>query len=183
MTTGNAGNARLPLTRAGLRDALAALARDPTGDVITRDEVLDIIDEFVRRTRPTELEGEVAQLRAELAAAQSAATDVQHYRTLWEDCRRALEKLVNDRDQLLTELEQLRERTAPVPMLLWCPGCGHRHIDEGEFASKSHHTHACQHCGHVWRPAVPATVGVRFLPGFKNGTGDSALTRDSVKRD
>ncbi len=57
----------------------------------------------------------------------------------------------------------------PIPMLLWCPECSERHIDEGAFATKSHHTHACQGCGHVWRPAVVPTCGVRFLPGFKNG--------------
>jgi predicted RNA-binding Zn-ribbon protein involved in translation (DUF1610 family) len=57
---------------------------------------------------------------------------------------------------------------APIPMLLWCPECGERHIDEGEFATKKHHTHACQHCGHVWRPAIVATSGVQFLPGFKS---------------
>lgn len=56
----------------------------------------------------------------------------------------------------------------PIPMLLHCPMCSERHIDEGEFATKVHHTHACQTCGHVWRPAVVPTVGVRFLPGFKN---------------
>lgn len=59
----------------------------------------------------------------------------------------------------------------PIPMLLWCPahGCGARHIDEGDFATKPHHTHACQSCGMVWRPAIVPTVGVAFLPGFKNG--------------
>jgi rubredoxin len=57
---------------------------------------------------------------------------------------------------------------ASIPMLLWCPECGGRHIDEGDFATKKHHTHACQHCGHVWRPAVEPTCGVQFLPGFKN---------------
>ena len=56
----------------------------------------------------------------------------------------------------------------PVPIRLECPNCGELHIDEGAFATKPHHTHACQHCGAVWRPAVVATVGVRFLPGFKN---------------
>lgn len=56
----------------------------------------------------------------------------------------------------------------PIPMLLWCPECCDRHIDEGEFATKSHHTHACQKCGHVWRPAIVPTLGVQFLPGFKN---------------
>lgn len=59
-------------------------------------------------------------------------------------------------------------KNQPIPMLLFCPWCGHRHIDEGEFATKSHHTHACQTCGMVWRPAIVPTVGVVFLPGFKN---------------
>lgn len=57
----------------------------------------------------------------------------------------------------------------PIPMLIWCPMCNTRHIDEGVFATKPHHTHACQQCGHVWRIAIVPTVGVRFLPGFKNG--------------
>ena len=56
----------------------------------------------------------------------------------------------------------------PIPMRIICPDCKALHIDEGEFATKPHHTHACQECGAVWRPAVVHTVGVRFLPGFKN---------------
>ena len=59
----------------------------------------------------------------------------------------------------------------PIPMLMWCPECGERHVDIGEFATKPHHTHACQHCGHCWRPAIGATIGVQFLPGFKNEGG------------
>ena len=54
------------------------------------------------------------------------------------------------------------------PMLLWCPGCHVRHIDVGIWVDKPHHTHACQSCGMVWRPALIPTVGVQFLPGFKN---------------
>lgn len=57
---------------------------------------------------------------------------------------------------------------SPIPMRLHCPECCALHIDEGEFATKPHHTHACQTCGNVWRPAVVETVGVKFLPGFKN---------------
>ena len=56
----------------------------------------------------------------------------------------------------------------PIPMLLWCPECTERHIDLGAFATKPHHTHACQSCGHVWRPAIVPTCGVQFLPGFKD---------------
>ncbi len=56
----------------------------------------------------------------------------------------------------------------PIPMILTCPSCGGRHVDEGDFETKPHHTHACQHCGMVWRPAKVCTVGVQFLPGYKN---------------
>jgi rubredoxin len=64
----------------------------------------------------------------------------------------------------------------PVPMLLWCPECGTRHVDAGVFRTKSHHTHACQGCGMVWRPALVPTVGVQYLPGFKDAmtVGDAA---------
>jgi rubredoxin len=61
-----------------------------------------------------------------------------------------------------------RNSPVPVPMYLTCPKCNARHIDTGEFATKSHHTHSCQSCGLTWRPAVVPTVGVEFLPGFKN---------------
>ena len=59
-------------------------------------------------------------------------------------------------------------RRDPIPMLLTCPICSARHIDRGEFETKVHHTHACQTCGHVWRPAIVPTVGVQFLPGFRD---------------
>lgn len=71
-----------------------------------------------------------------------------------------------------------QEPQAPIPMLLFCPMCHTKHIDEGEFATRAHHSHACQghvtddgvrrHCGHVWRPALVPTVGVEALPGFIN---------------
>ncbi len=70
-------------------------------------------------------------------------------------------------------------------MLLFCPMCHTKHVDEGEFATRPHSTHACQgfvhdkgykekfgkvtrRCGHVWRPAIVATIGVEALPGFVN---------------
>ena len=56
-----------------------------------------------------------------------------------------------------------RDITKPVRMRLPCEQCGELHIDEGEFASKPHHTHQCEKCGLVWRPAIVETVGVRFL--------------------
>lgn len=56
----------------------------------------------------------------------------------------------------------------PIPMLLWCPACHARHVDSGEHVTKPHRSHVCQSCGLAWRPAVVATVGVQFLPGFKD---------------
>jgi hypothetical protein len=53
-------------------------------------------------------------------------------------------------------------------MILTCPLCGERHIDKGAFAEKVHHTHACQACGLPWRPAIVPTVGVQYLPGFRD---------------
>jgi hypothetical protein len=62
------------------------------------------------------------------------------------------------------------DEQTPIPMLIWCPLCGSRHIDRGEYATKSHATHACQRCGLCFRPAIVPTVGVQFLPGFKDPT-------------
>lgn len=75
----------------------------------------------------------------------------------------------------MTQIED--QKPAPIPMRLPCPECGQLHIDTGEFATKPHHTHSCQHCGLTWRPAIVHTVGVRFLPGFRDeqhavGRGD-----------
>ena len=70
---------------------------------------------------------------------------------------------------LLADYENLPPKARlPIPMVLHCPECRARHVDVGEFATKPHHTHACQSCGMVWRPAIGPTVGVQFLPGFKN---------------
>lgn len=68
----------------------------------------------------------------------------------------------------LVNLLGVQAEPAPIPMLIKCPECGARHIDEGEWATKPHHTHSCQPCGWTWRPAVVPTVGVQHLPGFKN---------------
>jgi len=58
--------------------------------------------------------------------------------------------------------------TNPIPIRLRCPECHELHIDKGKWETIPHHTHACQHCGNIWRPAVVYTVGVQFLPGFRD---------------
>ncbi len=76
-----------------------------------------------------------------------------------------LGKTVADRVNIPSRSAEL---SAPIPMYLTCPKCNARHVDIGEFATKVHHTHSCQSCGLTRRPAAVATVGVEFLPGFKD---------------
>lgn len=57
-----------------------------------------------------------------------------------------------------------RRSPAPVPLLLYCPACGLQHVDAPDeaknWSNPPHRSHECQGCGHVWRPADVATVGV-----------------------
>ena len=69
----------------------------------------------------------------------------------------------------------------PLEILLSCPVCYVRHVDVGEFATKPHHTHACQGCGHVWRPAKEPTVGVQYLSGYKNAPHGQDLVGKRVR--
>ena len=49
----------------------------------------------------------------------------------------------------------------PVSYLtLFCPECGHQHIDEGEWATRIHKTHLCSACGNEWRVSYAPTFGV-----------------------
>lgn len=82
--------------------------------------------------------------------------------------REARQRVEAERDRLIERVAKVAEFEHPIPLRIHCPDCGELHVDEGEQATTPHRTHACQFCGHLWAPAVVATVGVRFLPGCKN---------------
>ena len=82
--------------------------------------------------------------------------------------RKVGDKIVSTVPEVETETVSVPQAVEPIPMLLYCPECRGRHIDKGAFATRVHHTHSCQTCGHTWRPAIVPTVGVQFLPGFKD---------------
>lgn len=65
-------------------------------------------------------------------------------------------------------LWELLPEQQPIPMRLFCERCHEQHVDKGRFATHPHHTHTCQNCGLTWRPAKVFTVGVQFIPGFKD---------------
>ncbi len=103
----------------------------------------------------------------DLQTIEQMLDDWLHGEFLEVEARRLLIRfafVVANRVEAATAADQV----SPVPMLIYCPECKARHIDRGTFATKEHHTHSCQSCGHTWRPAVIPTVGVQFLPGFKD---------------
>lgn len=56
----------------------------------------------------------------------------------------------------------------PIPMLLFCPNCGLKHIDEPDewspdWDNPPHKSHLCHGCGCIWRPADVPTEGVASI--------------------
>ncbi len=70
----------------------------------------------------------------------------------------------------------------PLPMLLSCPLCKTRHVDEGESALNPHHTHRCLRCGFQWRPALGNTVGV-WHPDLVDARPDGAACPEVARKD
>lgn len=68
--------------------------------------------------------------------------------------------------------ENVRLRNTPVDVILHCPVCLTRHVDEPQpeknWTNPPHRTHECQQCGHLWRPYDVATNGVAMLPGQRD---------------
>lgn len=53
----------------------------------------------------------------------------------------------------------------PTPMVLHCPQCKLKHVDEGIWATLPHRWHLCEACKHEWKPSAGYTVGVEEVPG------------------
>lgn len=108
---------------------------------------------------------ELEEIRSIVNVVNNRSAIVAGVRTLKRHLDLATESL-----KYLVDAAEAAEsaKQAGIPMRLLCPECGELHIDVGIFETKPHRDHACQHCGAVWRPALVPTVGVRFLPGYKN---------------
>ncbi len=87
-----------------------------------------------------------------------------------EELQKTIENWQGHIQKLEAEVEKLE---APIEMILFCPMCKARHIDKGKFATQPHKSHACQGCGFTWSPSHRHTVGVEFLPGYKNDSEDA----------
>ena len=66
----------------------------------------------------------------------------------------------------------------PIPMVLYCPFCGEKHVDEPKpeigWDDPPHRSHECQKCKRVWRPADVPTRGVREIA--TKGKADTPFT-------
>lgn len=69
----------------------------------------------------------------------------------------------------MTEETATDRPIAPIPMVLYCPNCGLKHVDapsEG-WDNPPHRSHLCRYedggCGGIWRPADVPTVGVEAI--------------------
>jgi hypothetical protein len=64
-------------------------------------------------------------------------------------------------------LERSMAESAPIDMILFCPSCGAKHVDEPEpasgWANPPHKSHLCHGCGTIWRPASVPTNGVASI--------------------
>lgn len=83
-----------------------------------------------------------------------------HRDGLYYEWNEVVEELLLDDGMAL----EITPTAAPVPMVLACPTCHERHVDEGEWATRPHKTHLCSRCGTLFRPANVPTVGVAVLP-------------------
>ena len=117
----------------------------------------------------------------EILARFARGREKGHAADVWGPLDRleALARTVIAQDAEVAELRAERDRLQracdeglPRELLL-CPACGQMHIDGAngvEFATRPHHTHLCQHCGHVWDNGrwsfgadVPAPVRYRHV--------------------
>jgi hypothetical protein len=118
---------------------------------------------YAGKTQETRLPGELVLSIGRRAASNQIISILE----TWAADERSKSKLTAT---VTVEPPKPSDSSTPIAMLLFCPFCHFRHVDQGEFFTKPHHTHACQGpgCGMVWRPALVPTVGVEYLPGFKD---------------
>jgi len=129
----------------------------------------------------------IAALLHDRDVVQLVVAELKVAQIAWARTQTCLERDLGAWQRVALAPQGGEKKEIPVPMVLHCPECRMRHIDVGEFVTKPHHTHACQGCGLVWRPAIGVTVGVRFLPGFMNAepwqcaTPDCAASNDAQR--
>lgn len=68
---------------------------------------------------------------------------------------------------MLSIAQVINALQVPIPMLLFCPRCGEKHVDASDEAAgwtnPPHRSHLCHGCGCIWRPADFATEGVASI--------------------
>lgn len=83
----------------------------------------------------------------------------------------------------------LARPAGPSRAVFFCPKCAAKHIDLGEWATRPHHTHLCQKCGHTFDVVIEFTRwgGPNPPPGMSfvyhhvaEGTGERVFGVEST---
>lgn len=153
----------LPINKV-LRAAEAVIQQKPDA-LVTTPNARHIADAEHLRQRVKELESLAENRRLNLEERSVKISQDKHQ----------IERLTSENAALqhaiAREMDKVERLEAPIPMILFCPACKERHIDEGYFERKAHTSHSCQNpkCGITWKQALVPTVGVSHLPGYLNG--------------
>lgn len=117
-----------------------------------------------------ELGGTPQRGRGLLMALRRAEAELDAYRQEDTELHRAMWGMqAEHRTALVREEEKgyakgLKDaRLEPIEMILHCPTCQRRHVDEEEWRKIPHRSHLCDGCGCVWRPADVPTIGVKSI--------------------
>jgi hypothetical protein len=138
----------------------------------------------------TENELAFRRCNAALGLARERVTELEAQS---ERRRQLLEKSDERVSRLSARVTELEARLAsPIDILLFCPNCAERHVDEAKpdicetcghgeaecscaeytaWLNPPHKSHRCEECNHVWRPADVPTNGVRAIQtkGLRDG--------------
>lgn len=175
-----------PATLADIKKALAAQglrvveACDQHETLLLLDGLRHRLEAMRKRNkrdaqRIAELEAEVERLRAFEEEPAAPPIDPEHQALVG----RAVEERVEG-----TGAGRPLRSVVPVPMVLHCPACGTQHVDapepERQWTNPPHRSHLCHSCGHVWRPADVATVGVDAIATKGKADSPPAMNRRPV---
>ena len=108
-----------------------------------------------------------------LAIAGVIGGETSEYQAVNPDALDGVEAVRLRVNELQSQLQSAREQAKqilerPIPMILFCPSCGVKHVDAPDERTPSwtnppHKSHLCHGCGHIWRPCDRPTEGVKEI--------------------
>jgi rubredoxin len=150
-------------------------------------DLLSLIDEACSHAAA---QSQLDALREEVARLTSDKTELSlEFAAAMQRCSLTIDRLTREKDAAL--------KFQPIDMILHCPKCGLRHVDEPEhpngpsafsrvgdsvWTNPPHRSHLCHGCGHVWRPADVPTNGVEKIATCGKNDSPPVDPRDAFQQ-